>query len=312
MFKKMVKQCLNKEFGHRCDDNGLLFYYNTCDFPGLKDEDFSFTSTNLNILRGKIFTTNLTSIKDPIIFCHGMGGGYLSYMKEIAYLAFKLNRPIIAFDYTATFSSDGKCLIGFNEPTIDLFNCIEHLKNDKRFTHSKFSLIGHSWGGYTVGNYLNFNNDIDKAVLISAPISYKNVVLDRLPVVLGFLWPTIKKNEIDLFGDYARYDLLKSISNTKSNVLVLHSSDDKVVSYKKNFVELKEKINSYNVTFKTVYNKGHNPTYKEDASKYLQTVFKNAKKIKNSELKNYFLQVDWQKATSLDDEVMNYICEFLK
>lgn len=312
MFKKMVKQCLNKEFGHRCDDNGLLFYYNTCDFPGLKDEDFSFTSANLNILRGKIFSTNLTSIKNPIIFCHGMGGGYLSYMKEIAYLAFKLNRPIIAFDYTATFSSDGKCLLGFNEPTIDLLNCIEHLKNDKRFIDSKFSLIGHSWGGYTVGNYLNFNNDIDKAVLISAPLSYKNVVFEKLPVFLGFLWPTIKKNEIDLFGDYARYDLLNSLKNTKSNVLVLHSNDDKIVSYKKNFVELKEKINSYNVTFKTVYNKGHNPTYKEAASKYLQTVFKNAKKIKNSELKNYFLEVDWQRATSLDENVMNYICEFLK
>ncbi|UKI49478.1 MAG: hypothetical protein L6U99_12560 [Clostridium sp.] len=94
----------------------------------MRDEDFSFTSANLNILRGKIFTTNLTSIRNPIIFCHGMGGGYLSYMKEIAYLAFRLNRPIIAFDYTATFSSDGKSLLGFNEPTIDLLNCIEHLK----------------------------------------------------------------------------------------------------------------------------------------------------------------------------------------
>lgn len=312
MFKKMVKQCLDKEFGHRCDDSGLLFYYNTCDFPGLMDEDFSFTSTNLNILRGKIFTTKFTTFKNPIIFCHGMGGGYLSYMKEIAYLAFKLNRPVVAFDYTATFSSDGKCLIGFNEPTIDLVNCINYLKNDKRFIDSSFSLIGHSWGAYTVGNYLNFCDDITKAVLLSAPLSYKNAVYEKLPITLSFLWPTIKRNEIDLFGDYARYDLLRALKSTKSNVLVVHSSDDKVVNYKKNFIELKENVNSYNVIFKTVANKGHNPTYTEDASKYLQAVFKDAKKVKSCDLKKYFSNVDWQRATALDENLMNYIYEFLK
>ena len=97
-------------FGARCEGNPYLSYFTAADFDNLEAEPIEFKGNRGQTLRGNLyFETGKTDFKALLIFCHGMGGGHLSYTTEIDFFA-KHGYLVLAYDNTGTMAPTAKPL----------------------------------------------------------------------------------------------------------------------------------------------------------------------------------------------------------
>ena len=88
LFEKKIIGFYKQKLFSRCDDMGLARYFTHKDFPGLQAEPFSFKDdAGGNTLRGNFYSYPNYREDRIVVFDHGMGGGHLSYMREIEMLA---------------------------------------------------------------------------------------------------------------------------------------------------------------------------------------------------------------------------------
>ena len=119
---------------------------------------------------------------------------------------------------------------------------------------------------------------------------------------------------------FSKTDTVKSLKNTKTKVLIIHSADDKTVSPKKHFDVMKKGLSSNpNVEFLLLNGKNHNPNFTEFAVVYKDDFFKTlSKKLKKKELvtdeqkKAFVKSFDWWKMTAQDENVWEKIFTFLE
>ena len=142
MFKRQIEKAYKELFGSRCDDPRYKHYFTYIDFPPMKEEAISFISQDNNTLRGGLYydKESRDDYDKLVIFCHGMGGGYLAYMSEINMLV-KNGFLVLAYDYTGTFSSDGESLKGFTLPLLDLKYCHKFIKENERLKNKELMII---------------------------------------------------------------------------------------------------------------------------------------------------------------------------
>ena len=307
---------------HRYDDNGYIKYFCADDFEGLKKDDFSFMSGE-NLLKGNFYYYDGYREDELIIFCHGIGGGHLSYMTEIELLC-KNGYKVLAYDNTGCFESEGESILCITQALADLDNAIKTMKNDgiyKQFNH--VYVIGHSWGGYAAGNIANFHDDIEKAVVISSFPSV-SILLDELSEgAFAFL----KKPFISKIADFEKEhhpeffasSSVDAIKKGKTKYLVAHSKDDNVLPFKFGLQYVRENCKNEDVKYLVLEDRKHNPNYTTDAVTYLNEVMGkfNAAvrfgKYKTFEAKKaYFEKADFIRMTRQDEEFWVQVLEFLK
>ena len=318
MIKKILEIYKRKLF-NRCDDNGAIFYFSHTDYRDLNAEDYEFTSSKGYKLKGKFYFYDKHKHNHIIIFEHGMGGGHLSYFKEIELLA-KKGFKVFAYDHSGCMESEGPSTGGFCQSLCDLNDCLNALKNDPNFKKCDFSVIGHSWGAFSTLNIAKYHNDIKHIIAISGFISLKQM----LSQMFGSFF---KKTQVEIYNlekesnpEFVDCDATESLNDYKGKCLIIHSIDDKTVKAKFHFNPLYEKFNSKeNFHFLLTQNKNHNPNYTEEAVIYKDKFFKEYVKVLKKGLlntteqkENFKIKFNWQKMTQQDPLVWKEIFKILE
>lgn len=316
---------LNFIFGKRCEGNPKLKYFTVEDFENLEAEKIEFKSNKEQILRGNIYTNKKIKkqeIKGLIVFVHGMGAGHLSYTTEINTLA-KNGYKVLAYDNTGTCESEGKSLNGFYQAILDLKACLEFIKTDDELNELKLSLIGHSWGAYTVCQSLKFSPNVKSVISMCGPDSAEKLIAGYMGVLGKILNPFMKLINIIKFGKdstESTIDILKKSPKSVS-ILLIHGKDDKTCKLENSIVYKSEETfkDNKNITCIIYEEKCHNVYQTKESEEYLNTVFdeiaKINKKFKGKELElklsSIYENIDYKKITEEDEDVMNEIIDFL-
>lgn len=310
-------------FGKRCEGNPNLNYFTADDFDELNSEPIEFKSDKEQILRGYVYTNkNIEEYKGLIVFVHGMGAGHLSYTTEINTLA-KYGFKVLSYDNTGTCMSEGKSLKGFFQSVIDLKHALNFIKKDENLNKYEISLVGHSWGAYTVCQILQFESNIKSVVAFSGPNNSSNIICDLMgggKINFRFLKPFFDIINLLTFGPKSLTNTVDILKATEVPVLLLHGDSDTTCSVKNSLLanenDFSEKKNIKTVLLK---NRFHNVYQTQESEKYLNEVFGKIneliKKYKGKELEEkvnpIYKNIDYQKITEEDKEIMNMVIDFM-
>lgn len=311
MLSNMVKKIYNSFIFKRCDDEGLAYYFSEKDFDGLVAEPYVFKGNNGQKLQGYFYYYPNPDQIRIVVFDHGMGGGHRSYIREIETLA-RHGYKVFAYDHTGCMQSEGENTVGFTQSLCDLDCCLKTLKADESLKGKTFSVIGHSWGGYSTLNISKFHTDLTHVVVLSGPAS-----VDIITQQFGPLKNSIRQLEKEANPRCYDCDGADSLKNTKAKVLLIYSDNDKMVNKEANFDYLKANLSGRENTFFHIEKfKDHNPNYTSDAvrylGEYLAILNKKKKELKTDEQKKDFVAgFDWYRMTAQDEKVWAKIFEVL-
>ena len=193
----------------------------------------------------------------------------------------------------------------------DLNDCISTLKADERFANFDFSVMGHSWGGFSTLNISALHPDISHVVVLSGFVSVKNLVSSFFSGIMKGYRKVIMEVERKSNPKFVDYDAVETLSKTDAKVLLVYSANDKLVSKTAQYDLLKNGLSHKgNIRFILEENKGHNPNYTEDAVAYLgEYSAALAEKTKKKELETDFQKAefkaswDWNRMTAQDEKV---------
>ena len=315
MLKNKIVETYKTNLFHRFDGDKYTFYFSEKDFKGLNAKPYEFKKGDLT-LRGKFYYygENINN-KHIVIFEHGMGAGHTSYLREIELLA-KNNFLVYSYDRTGCMSSDGEFATGFLTSISDLDHCLKALKHD--FPDCVFSVIGHSWGGFSTLNVAGFHPDVKHVISMSGFINPKFMLQTLMGPFLGFAVKEALKLESTYNPGYIHTSAIEALKNYQGHALIIHSKDDKVVSYKNLKVLYKHLSKKDNISFIIEEGKNHNPNYTKEGLVELnrfvqarQALAKTPNSV-NKSPEEFINQFDWMLMTNQDMNVWNKILECLK
>ena len=165
-----------KAFINRYDDDKIIFYYSYKDFPGLNAKPIEFKTPQGYLIKGNIYSYENHDKDDLVIFCHGLGGGHRSYMREIELLCSR-GYEVLSYDNVGCWESEGESIRGLSEAVNDLVSCLDFLAGSYNLKDRKLHIIGHSWGGYAAGNILNFRRKNIKSVTVISGFASVNTII---------------------------------------------------------------------------------------------------------------------------------------
>ena len=320
LLKKYVQKRYRQSLFRRADLTDDVKYFSVSDFPGLVREEYKFTSIAGYILSGQFYYYENPISERIIVFDHGMGnGGHRAYLREIEILA-RAGYKVFAYDHTGTAESEGESLNGLSQSLSDLDCCIGTLKSDERYTACKFSVVGHSWGGYSALNILSFHPDIAHVVAISGFVSVRKMHKQLLRGFLSLYRNDAYNIEMQVNPKYAPVCAADTLLLTQAQVLIIASDNDKVVKTKSHFDYLKKRLSGKkNISFLLVEGRDHNPNYTEDAVSYKNIFTKRLSKMRKAgllatqEQKQKFInEFDWWRMTEQDEVVWREILKTLQ
>lgn len=314
IFEKQIENLYRAQLFGRCDDTGNVYYFSSDDFSGLKKTPYSFISSKGNRLQGYFYHYDNFAKGRIIVFDHGYGGGHRSYMKEIEMLC-RHGFLVFAYDHTGCMESEGESTRGFAQSLSDLSDCLSALKSDKNHKNNIFSVIGHSWGAFSCLNITALHPDIAHVVAISGFVSVKQMINQNFSGILQGYRKKIFGIEKETNPDFAEYNAIETLGETKAKVLLIYSADDKLVRKAFHYDLLKNDLASRaNIRLILTEGKGHNPNYTEDAVRYKDAFFAAlTKKAKRKELETreqktaFISSYDWDRMTAQDEKIWREI-----
>jgi len=217
--------------------------------------------SNQNQLTAYIFGEENT--QGLIVISHGLGGGGLSYIREITYFVNNGWR-VFAFDKTGSHNSEGSGTRGLPQSAIDLGAALNYIESQN--WGLPIMLYGHSWGGFAVTAVLNFDHDIRAVASIAGYAEPLTMLQEGARAMIGpagnlftpFLWAYQRV----LFGSYATLSAIDGINSTDMPVKIIHGRADNVVSYDgAGIIAHRDRISNANVLFVSRYypnRSGHN------------------------------------------------------
>lgn len=316
IFEKQIVNAFKNMMHVRCDDTETVFYYSAEDFEGLKKEPYSFASSLGHTLKGYFYSYDPAIEGRLIIFDHGFGGGHEAYMKEIEKLCSQ-GYTVFSYDHTGCMESGGIGANGLSQSLCDLNDCITALKKEERLKDVSFSVIGHSWGGFSAMNIPALHPEITHVVALSGFVSVEMMINTFFSGLMKGYRKAVLELERESNPEFFAYDAVKSLSSTLANVLLIYSEND-LLCRKIHYDTLMEGLaDKENISLMLVKNKGHNPNYTENAVALLNDFGKKrAKLLKKKgltakEKADFVASFDWNAITEQDDEVWNMIFEHL-
>ena len=314
LFENLIVNTFRKQFLIRCDDAGTAHYFSAGDFPGLQAESFAFPSGCGHTLQGYFYHYANPISGRIVVFDHGFGGGHRSYMKEIEMLC-RHGYLVFAYDHTGCMESGGENIRGFSQSLRDLDDCLNALKGSERCKGLDYSVMGHSWGGFSTANICALHPEVSHIVVLSGFVSVEMLVNQFFGGIMKGCRKAVFNTDPN--PDYVHHNAVNSLSGSEAKILLVYSANDKMVGKAIHFDTLKSGLShKENVKFLLVKNKGHNPNYTEDAVSYLAqysaAVTKQQKGLKTPEQKKTFRDSwDWNRMTAQDENVWNEIFKTL-
>ena len=242
-----------------------LHYFNKFSYPELKSEEVKFATNDNNMLAGYFYHYDKFDDSKVIIFAHGYGNGHLRYIDVINYLC-KNGFLVFAYNATAFDNSDGKGLLSFAQGIVDLSNAIKYVKEMSKYAGKEVYLIGHSWGGYSVGAVLNIFSTIKKVVIFSGFNTAADVVLSQGREYVGDKGAEYEKYIVEhdkkYFPYHYNYSVVEGLSDFDGKAIIVHSYDDNTVLPSASIdIYKKELGNNPNIKFITYKDRGHGTVY---------------------------------------------------
>jgi len=314
----LVEKLYKKAITHRYDDDHIIHYFSYKDFPGLEAEPIAFQTEQGLTIKGNFYHYAQYDKKKLVVFCHGLGGGHRSYMREIERIAREGFR-VLACDNIGCFESEGDGIRGLTESLHDLDVCLKYLKSLDETKALDLHVIGHSWGGYAASNILNYHPDLKSVCAISGFCSVKSYLDVFLGGKMKGLQKAIYKIEKSQNPDYVDSTSVTAMEQAKCPVLLVHSTDDTMVKFAGTTGYLQETIHNGNVRYLIVEHKAHNPNLtkpavdmlNKDLGAYRQLVAK--KKLKTMEAKKAYVdKLDFWAMTEQDEAVWAEIFKLWK
>lgn len=239
-------------------------------FEGLIREKYTFASDKGQSLVGYKYYKSGDN-KAVIVMAHGFGGGgHNSYMAIADYFASN-GYIVFAYDATGNDESGGEEVGGMPQGVIDLSHAISFVKESPDFAGLPVMLFGHSWGAYSCGTVLNFQKDVKAAVLAAGFNKSLDVFEEEAGRKAGdgikFLMPFVSVIDRIKFGQYASKTCTSGFESSDAGVMLIHSKDDDVVSFDKQFAVFREKYqNDSRFVFIAFENRGHNRLFNPNGS----------------------------------------------
>lgn len=323
MFKGLVEKVYRRAVFSRHDADDAVYYFTAKDFEGLRCEPYSFENQLGERLSGAFYYYDGFRADRLIIFDHGMGMGHYSYMNEIETIC-RHGFRVFSYDHTGCTNSEGAGIRGLSGSLADLDACICALKKDGVLSGLEYSVVGHSWGGFSAMNVIGIHKDVHSMVAISGFISVKDMQKQSLSGLAAQFRGITYRYEKSINGDYVDSSAIDVLSKTKIPSLIIHSLDDNIVSAHYHFLKLKKAIEGLPegekppVSFVSMVGKFHNPNYTEDAVRYKNkfikelTKKKKKKRLETKEQREAFKNsYDWKRMTRQDERVWSVIFEHL-
>ncbi len=313
---KLIENVYRTKLFARCDDKGTAYYFSAADFEGLNAIPYSFISSKGDTLKGNFYYYDNPRKNRIIVFDHGFFGGHLSYMKEIEMLC-RHGFLVFSYDHTGCMESGGESANGLGQSLSDLNDCFNALKKEEKLQGYDFSVMGHSWGGFSTLNISALHPEISHVVVLSGFVSVEVMFSQFLPSALSFLAKPILKVERKFNPESLKYNAVETLRNTNAKVLLIYSDNDPAVKKEVHFDALQNGLaDKDNVKLILVSGKGHNPNYTKEAVKilaeYTSALNRKNKELTTNEAKKAFVEsFDWDKITEQDEKVWAEIFETL-
>lgn len=319
IFEKTILNVYKSSIRIRQDGNPLLHYYSASDFPGLQRTPFDFEGNNGQKLQGYYYYYASPRKDRLIVFDHGMGNGHAAYLREIELIA-RRGYTVFTYDHTGCRESEGEHVVGFAQSLCDLDYAINALHSAKEYGDAKYTVIGHSWGGFSALNISALHPEVESCVSLSGFIGVERMIEQFFSGILKFYRPSVMRLEHETNPMYSLIDARKSLKNSKSRILYIASDDDPTVKTAYHFDTLKKAPpEGADITFHLVHGKLHNPNYSASAvaelAKMSQAMTEGMKKkaFETPEAVDAFRNSwDWEKITEQDEELWNMIFDFIE
>lgn len=310
IFEKKIVGIYKSQFLSRCDDKGLAHYFSHADFPGLRQQSFDFRSSLGHEMKGWFYCYDEIIPGRVVVFDHGFGGGHRSYMKEIEMLC-RHGYLVYTYDHTGCMESGGENPRGLSQSLRDLNDALNALKATPGFRDLDISVMGHSWGAFACMNIAALHPQVTHIVALSGFVSVEEMVGQFFSGILKGYRKPVLKIERESNPDFVKYNAVEALSNTGVPVLLIYSSNDKMVIREIHHGVLTKGLkDKKNVRILLAENKGHNPNYTADAVAYLgEYTAAMARKLKDKALeteeqkKAFREQWDWHRMTRQDEKV---------
>ena len=214
------------------------------DYDGLKRTQYQFTSNKKQKLTGYLYSSEKSTAgmaadtaKGIIITAHGFGGGgHNSYMDVINFFA-EHGYLVFAYDATGNDESEGlgrrNGVGGMPQGVIDLNYAISFVEESGNFPSLPIYLWGHSWGGYSVINVLNYHPEVKAVAEVAGFNSSSGMFIAGGKEIAGnfiySLMPFLYLHEFFKYGKYSFSTGVKGIRKTNARVAIIHGMKDSTV-----------------------------------------------------------------------------------
>lgn len=248
------------------------------DFPGLERNACNFESNQGQQLAGWLYRTEGTSPKAVVVVAHGLGvGGHEPYMDCIHFFA-RNGYLVFAYDVTGNGGSEGDSIRGLSQGVIDLDYAIRHLQTNAQTKELPILLFGHSWGGYSVCNVLNYHPEVKAVVALCGFNRSSDLIRAEGEKIIGpaisLLMPYVSFYEYLKFGDYASSTAMDGFANTDAGIFIVHSQDDSKVPQQYGYdIYFDTYGQDDRFTFVHYTNKGHTYVYASEAFEAYRAAF---------------------------------------
>ena len=319
IFEKQIEAMYRANLFARKDNSNGIFYFSPTDFPGLQAHPYTFSARAGHPLKGWFYHYENPIPGRLVVFDHGLGNGHRAYMTEIERLA-RAGYLVFSYDHTGCMESGGESTNGFSQSLNDLDICITTLKAEPALAGRTFSVMGHSWGGFSTMNIAALHPDITHVVSMSGFVSVAQIMDQTLIGPLRFYRKSILDLERRANPDFVDFHAAESLKQTNAKVLLIYSANDSTVHKNPHYDILYSALKDRpNIRFRLEMGKDHSPNYTVDAVAY-KTAFFNAfneatkkKKLTTQEEQEAFMaRYDWHRMTAQDPSVWDAILDALK
>lgn len=304
----------SREISHRLNFSKDLKYFKATDFPGLEMKPFEFASNRGQILKGGFYRYPQAAKDRLVIVVPGYGPGHLAYTGMIQALA-QLGYEVFSFDLTGTGLSEGTSMISHAQGLHDLTFALKALFNQPTYRQKKWTVLGHSLGGY-----ITLNSD------------YRGYPVDRLVSMSGF------NNLVDIFryqkeafrrfhvyfslymalryGSLAWKTSYQSVRASRIKTLIMTGENDQVVPVQQNF-KIFHPLENGRVRLATLKDKAHNPYFSVRGERYFieKLLVERPKVIATKDrptIEAFHRQLDYSLMTENDPSVFAMIQQFIQ
>ena len=293
----------------------------------LTDEDVAADYPNTAVsfdmdgktLRGHVYGEG--NDRGLVIVRHGI---YSQHQDYLAFITALVDRgwKVFAYDAIGCGESDGDSVMGFAQSPLDVRAAVQFADESGMADGMPMMLLGHSWGGYGVAGALGFPDVCERVaacVTMSGFDTPGKIINGSAEAQMGLIART-QAPFVDLigqidFGSDANRSASRAIDGSGLPVLVVHGTEDAVVTYDgTSIISQRDSISNPQVIYLTMSEEGRNGHnsyfYSPESQDYLNECAEQLADLPVDEQADYAATVDKRRANTVDPDLIARIDAF--